>query len=203
MPDTLIPPKLPLMHSRQLSLTKSKRVFRYNDILIIVVVFILGPSHHTYLVGCSITQFDAYDTPFGRIPINKRIVTELNLPPMSKKVDESEHSIELQIPFLKYVMKNREFELVPILIGDLNDDEMRFAELFKKYLIDETCLFIISSDFCHCISIYYPHSSSLIYRGKSIPIYIHTTLHRSITYSNSWIGSARNGVDSTNGFIRI
>lgn len=110
---------------------------------------------------------------------------------MSKKVDESEHSIELQIPFLKYVMKNREFDLVPILIGDLhNDDEMRYAELFKKYLIDETCLFIISSDFCHCKAIiliqnYHPHSSSLIYRGKSIPIYIHTTLHRSITYSNS------------------
>ena len=34
-------------------------------------VFILGPSHHVYLNGCALSRHDEYDTPLGRLPLDR------------------------------------------------------------------------------------------------------------------------------------
>lgn len=73
---------------------------------------------------------------------------------MSIDVDEEEHSIEMQLPYLAKVMESRradpEFRVVPILVGSLNTaKEAEYGRALAKYLEAPRTLLIISSDFCH------------------------------------------------------
>ena len=40
-------------------------------------VFLLGPCHQAYMLGCGITSLQTYQTPLGDISINQTIVSEL------------------------------------------------------------------------------------------------------------------------------
>ena len=86
-------------------------------------------------------------------------------------VDEEEHSIEMQLPFLAKVMERCDLELivfqliyywiiilsvksnftvVPIMVGDLKGDKgTNYGKILSPYLEDPENLFVISSDFCH------------------------------------------------------
>ena len=41
-------------------------------------IFVLGPSHKFYLENCGLTQMDAYATPLGPLPVDKKIINELS-----------------------------------------------------------------------------------------------------------------------------
>lgn len=71
---------------------------------------------------------------------------------MSLSVDEEEHSIEMQLPYIAKVMEafRDSFTIVPILVGALKQSgEIKYGKLLSKYLADPNTLFVISSDFCH------------------------------------------------------
>jgi hypothetical protein len=71
---------------------------------------------------------------------------------MSKRVDEDEHSIEMQLPYIHKVLghKARTVKVVPIMVGSISVERERFyGELLAPYLADPSNLFVISSDFCH------------------------------------------------------
>ncbi|KAJ1970636.1 Protein memo1 [Dimargaris xerosporica] len=73
---------------------------------------------------------------------------------MSQSVDEEEHSIEMQLPYLykmlKILGKETSIKIVPILVGALSDKrEKLYGELLAPYLADHDNFFVISSDFCH------------------------------------------------------
>lgn len=69
---------------------------------------------------------------------------------MPSQVDEAEHSLELHLPYIAYVMRGRQFTLVPIMVGALDwEGETRFGELLAPYLNDSRNFFVVSSDFCH------------------------------------------------------
>ena len=117
-------------------------------------VFLLGPCHQLYLPGCGLTSCSSFETPLGNISIDTDIVNELskekNFDIVKKKDEEKEHSLEMQLPFLKMVFGDRDFKLIPIMVGNLNEKaEEYFGGVFKKYLEAERTLFVISSDFCH------------------------------------------------------
>ena len=58
-----------------------------------------------------------------------------------------EHSLENMLPFIQRTLNT--FQLVPILVGQLkNDDYEILAHTIKKY-IDENSLIVVSSDFTH------------------------------------------------------
>lgn len=116
-------------------------------------VFILGPSHHFYLKGCALSQCSTYATPLGELKIDVDLIKTLHdsgrFDKMSLDVDEDEHSIEMQLPFLRMVMAE-DVPVVPILVGNLSyDSEKAYGELLSPYLQDKQNLFVISSDFCH------------------------------------------------------
>lgn len=117
----------------------------------IETVVIISPSHREYFTGISIYDGDAYITPLGFVPLNI---------PMSEKLTESsnfifradkghgnEHAIEVQLPFLQSVLKD--FEIVPIVMGDQN--KQFITELSNKLaeVIDEKTIIIASSDLSH------------------------------------------------------
>ena len=117
-------------------------------------VFLLGPSHGFYSPKCLLSACAAYDTPIGSLPIDAAIYQQLaatgQFDEMSVSVDEREHSLEMHLPYIVQVMGQRQYTLVPIMVGAINEAaEQRFGRLLAPYLADPENLFVISSDFCH------------------------------------------------------
>lgn len=117
---------------------------------------VLGPSHHASFEGCGLSPFSIFETPFGDIPmdletkenlLNKRGSHFFTLP---QSIDIKEHSIEMEMPFLKYIFGDKKLKVLPIMVGntDLNINREIGSYLYPLYEDPET-LFVISSDFCH------------------------------------------------------
>lgn len=118
-------------------------------------VVILGPSHFEYFKGCGLTSFDKFETPFGDVnvdtsTINKLLVDSKNFFSFPQSCDVREHSIEMEMPFLKYIFDKKPFSIVPMVVGDgdLNKNIQLGKCLYDLYE-DKKTLFVISSDFCH------------------------------------------------------
>ena len=118
-------------------------------------VVILGPSHHEYFQGCGLTSFEKFDTPLGSLNIDVNYIKKLLKKSdlffeVEKSVDINEHSIEMELPFLKYIFKDKELSIIPIIVGDNDfDTNKKIAEALYELYEDKNTLFVISSDFCH------------------------------------------------------
>lgn len=115
-------------------------------------VFILASSHVMSFKGASIYNAGDYITPLGKVKVDKELIRDLfddntNLG-FVRDAHISEHSIEVQLPFLQYWLNN-EFTLIPIVLGTSNIDVCQsIAKSLKKYYNDEN-LFVVSTDFSH------------------------------------------------------
>ena len=116
---------------------------------------ILGPSHFEYFQGVGLTSFEKFKTPFGDVDVDTETVNKLlensgNFFSFPKSSDVKEHSIEMEMPFLKYIFNDKKLKIVPMVVGDGNLEKNR---KLGKYLYDlyedPKTLFVISSDFCH------------------------------------------------------
>ena len=134
--------------------------FKSVDITHITRVFIIGPCHRTYIDGCAVPDASVtnYETPFGSLQLDMEVLREIKLNSevafrsLKLSDDEDEHSIELQLPLLHYVLggSNSSAKIVPIFVGSLVQNEERvFGRILSKYFDDPSTLFVISSDFCH------------------------------------------------------
>ncbi|KAJ6248179.1 protein memo1 [Anaeramoeba flamelloides] len=117
-------------------------------------VFLLGNSHSAYTQKCLLSSATSYETPFGNLQIDTKIVSEIleneMFGQMSMEVDENEHSIEMHLPFVAHVLGTEKIKIVPILVGQIpNEKKLKYGEFFKQYLEMENSLFVVSSDFCH------------------------------------------------------
>jgi AmmeMemoRadiSam system protein B/AmmeMemoRadiSam system protein A len=115
-------------------------------------IFILASSHRMSFEGASIYSIGNYITPLGTVKVNidlaKRLIRDN--PVFTAKTDAhiSEHSLEVQLPFLQYILKN-DFRIIPIILGTQSaETSKKIAAALKPYL-DERNLFVISSDFSH------------------------------------------------------
>lgn len=127
-------------------------------------VFLLGPSHHVRLEKeAALSPCNMYETPLGPVEIDRSISGSLFgsglFTWMPIDVDEEEHSLEMHLPFIRHCFsqgrvtedaKDCKIKLVPILIGcPTLQQERSLATLLKPYFEDKTCIFIVSTDFCH------------------------------------------------------
>ncbi len=113
-------------------------------------VVIMAPSHYSSFRGFSTAPYSHYETPLGRVEIDKKSVNKLkshNLHVDDAKAHEPEHSIEIEIPFLQAVLDD--FKIIPILVGELSQKDIDSMVPGLKKLIDEKTVFVISSDFTH------------------------------------------------------
>ena len=116
-------------------------------------VILLGPSHTYPLNGASILNVTHYKTPIGEIPLSKK-VKELLKEDIIKTVPEAhaqEHSLEIELPFLQETLTD--FELIPILVGKINQN--KFKEALLKHIDDKT-LIVVSADLSH----YHPYDEA-------------------------------------------
>ena len=125
-------------------------------------VIVVGPSHREYFNGVSIYPGDAYETPLGTIPINNEIREELLKRKWaiiaSDAGHRSEHSIEVQLPFLQSVLGD--FSFVPIIMGDQRKqlcNELADA-IVKVVAANRNILLVASSDLSH----YHPYDEAVM-----------------------------------------
>ncbi len=80
---------------------------------------LLGPNHTGIGPSASIYPEGYWETPLGRVPVDsdlaKLIASGSRFAKLDTTAHEYEHSLEVQLPFLQYVLK-RDFSIVPITI---------------------------------------------------------------------------------------
>ncbi|MEM4545697.1 MAG: AmmeMemoRadiSam system protein B [Nitrososphaerota archaeon] len=116
------------------------------------VVVIVGPNHAGIGSEVSVYPEGEWYTPLGSVPIDsdlaKRISKNSDLISLDEYSHDEEHSLEVQLPFLQYVLGT--FKLLPIVM--LNQDK-DVAEEVGRVLAEsvngQDVLLIASSDFTH------------------------------------------------------
>ncbi len=102
-------------------------------------VVLLGPSHFVYLRGVALPAAGAMRTPLGDVAVDDPGLRR------DARAHASEHSLEVQLPFLQSVLPA--FRLVPLAVGDGGPEEIA-AALEPLWGGAET-LVVVSSDLSH------------------------------------------------------
>jgi MEMO1 family protein len=83
------------------------------------VAFVVGPSHYVGFEGVAIYERGAFETPFGKVPISEECAAAVMAASQQVKshplAHGREHSIEMQLPFLKRVLPD--IDIVPLVMG--------------------------------------------------------------------------------------
>jgi len=109
---------------------------------------LLGPSHYVAFSGLALPQAAAFATPLGTVRVDDEATAQLRALPQVHEFSaahEREHCLEVELPFLQRLFSD--FTVVPLVIGDATDDEVREA-VEQVWGGDET-RFVISSDLSH------------------------------------------------------
>jgi AmmeMemoRadiSam system protein B/AmmeMemoRadiSam system protein A len=115
-------------------------------------IFMIASSHVKYMDGASVYYRGNYKTPLGTVKVDrelaKKLVDENSVFRFDQEADAYEHSLEVQLPFLQYLLGNN-LNIVPIIIGGQSPKvSEEIAAILKPYLNGKN-LFVISSDFSH------------------------------------------------------
>ncbi|MDF1534921.1 MAG: AmmeMemoRadiSam system protein B [bacterium] len=117
------------------------------------IVVIMAPSHTAPLNGVSILDVDAYRTPLGEVPVDRKSVRALidQIPWISHvpALFTREHSMEVQLPFLQVALEPG-FSIVPAVMGTADPDlATAFATVLARQFRGRKVLFVASSDMSH------------------------------------------------------
>jgi len=120
-------------------------------------VVLHGPAHRYPVRGLAAPSGDAFETPLGRVPIDREALGRVLALECVEIVDHahaSEHSLEVHLPFLQLILDD--FSLIPLVVGDADPEEVRTV-LDLLWDGPET-LIVVSSDLSH----YHDYSTALL-----------------------------------------
>ena len=120
-------------------------------------VIILGPNHYGIGSGVALSRADRWMTPLGNAKVNsdisKKLTKMCDILDFDDLSHSKEHSIEVQLPFLQSVSRNKQnWSIVPIsmMLQDIDTSKELAKAIFK--LVNSSTgnfLLIASSDFTH------------------------------------------------------
>jgi len=147
--QAIISPHAGFMYSGQTAAYSFSRVEAIKNS--IKRVFLLGPSHYLNLTGVALSSFDAYQTPIGDLPVDKKAVKQLLASSdfqVNDTIHEREHSLELQTAYIRHILG--EIPLIPLVVGSFSDEShiLRCAKNICE-IKQPGDLFVVSSDFTH------------------------------------------------------
>jgi len=125
------------------------RAYKEIEGLPIKTAVVLAPMHRMSVSRYMTSAEQYYETPMGLVEIDSDIVGQLKQRADIQAVSgDSEHSLEIQLPFLQYALKD--FKLVPVMVGhgnvfDVDDMALALAEVLDP----ETSIIVASSDMHH------------------------------------------------------
>ena len=108
---------------------------------------VIGPSHHLYIQGASISLHQSYETPCGPVTMDsdyaKKLKDKYKL--LFKEDAHAEHSTETQIPFIHHYLPQA--LICEIVYGDI--DYKILSQLILDILQDPLTAVVISTDLSH------------------------------------------------------
>jgi len=115
-------------------------------------VIVVGPNHTGVGMDVSLYPEGRWLTPLGAIEIDGEFSYSLVRRSSLFTIDESshanEHSIEVQLPFLQYVLES--FKLVPICMLDQSKEtSMEVGDVLAEAIVGRDALLVASSDLTH------------------------------------------------------
>lgn len=113
-------------------------------------VFVLGPSHTSRVRGVALVWARRFATPLGALTIDTAALARLAPHPLflhAPHVDAREHSVEMQMPFIRHVAPDA--KVVPLIVGALTLHEVRRVADAIRALLRPGDVVIASSDFTH------------------------------------------------------
>jgi len=116
-------------------------------------IIILGPNHRGFGADVSIMINGKWETPLGELEIDKDIAENIlnnsKIIKVDNKAHQSEHSIEVQLPFIQYIF-GKNVNIIPICMTrqDINTD-IEIARSICSSVVNKNILIIASSDFTH------------------------------------------------------
>jgi MEMO1 family protein len=111
-------------------------------------VILLGPTHRVAVRGIAVPSVAAFASPLGTVSLDQAAIAQiLDLPQVvqSDRPHENEHALEVQLPFLQFVL--RDFTLVPLAVGWASSEDV--AEVLERLWGKEETLVLVSSDLSH------------------------------------------------------
>jgi MEMO1 family protein len=111
-------------------------------------VVLIGPAHYVAVRGIAVAAADAFETPLGRVPIDRDAVSAIADLPFVVEADAAhapEHALEVELPFLQTLLGS--FALVPLLVGDA--DPRQVADVLRRLWGGPDTLIVVSSDLSH------------------------------------------------------
>ena len=111
-------------------------------------VVLLGPSHRVWFEGMAVSGADAFDTPFGPIPVDDELRERVRTLPgviVDDRPHRDEHSLEVELPFLQVALDR--FTLLPISVGDAPSDAV--AAVIDAVWGGPETLIVVSTDLSH------------------------------------------------------
>ncbi len=152
-PSALISPHAGYMYSGPVA----AHAYAQLDGCRVETAIVLGPNHYGVGTPVSIYPEGMWVTPLGEIPVDTELAMKLSrlsdVFSLDEVSHEQEHSIEVQLPFLQYVVGS--FKLVPICMLDQSiETAVRVGEALAESLKGRNDVALIaSSDMTH----YEPH----------------------------------------------
>lgn len=117
------------------------------------VVVILGPNHRGFGAPVAIMERGEWETPLGKSEIDEQLARKIRdacpLIESDESAHQTEHSLEVQLPFLQYAY-GAKFKLIPICM--VQQDQRTSEEVGKtlaKVLEGGNSLIIASTDLTH------------------------------------------------------
>src|SRR5262245_25677117 len=111
-------------------------------------VVLIGPAHFVHVRGIAASTVDAFETPLGRVPVDKSALNAIAGLPFVIQDDSAhapEHALEVELPFLQVLLVS--FRVVPLLVGDATPEEI--AQLLLQLGDRPETLIVVSSDLSH------------------------------------------------------
>lgn len=111
-------------------------------------IVILGPNHTVPLESIAVSTADHWETPLGSVEVDddlRSVASEFSSVEVAERPHLTEHSIEVQIPFLQRVLSPG-WTLLPLVVGTVAPATA--AALIDRLAAPET-LIIVSTDLSH------------------------------------------------------
>jgi AmmeMemoRadiSam system protein B len=111
-------------------------------------VVLIGPAHYVAVRGLAVPTADAFETPLGRVPVDRDALSAIADLPFVVEADAAhapEHALEVELPFLQTLLGS--FALIPLLVGDA--DPRQVAQVLERLWGEPDTLIVVSSDLSH------------------------------------------------------
>lgn len=145
-PKAIIVPHAGYIYSAKVAAHGYKQLEKEN----IKTVIILAPAHKTFHKNLAIPIETELETPIGNLTVDVKKIKQLLTSKafiLDSKPHYQEHSIEVQLPFIKMLLPD--CNVVPISVGMIDNLLIQKSAKALAGIMDENTILIVSNDLSH------------------------------------------------------